>query len=133
MTYTFLKFWCDHRTSANTANYPTSHPSECDYYSRYNLFYFIRTPMWLCFSLAQYFLYLKLKLSLIFTDSLANFMRIRKKCYAKLSKWTTNRVSRRVNSNHGTLRLHWLMITLKINMVSTQDYYSLTLIDNWNS
>ena len=30
MTYTFLKFWCDHRTSANTANYPTSHPSECD-------------------------------------------------------------------------------------------------------
>ena len=30
MTYTFLKFWCDHRTSANTANYPTGHPSECD-------------------------------------------------------------------------------------------------------
>ena len=60
--------------------------------------------MWFRFSLPQYYLCLKIKLSLTIKDWFANFTKIRKKCSAKLSKWIANRVSRTVNSNPARIK-----------------------------
>ena len=68
-------------------------------YDKYNLFYFLPKPMWFHFSLPQYYLCLKIKLSLTIKDWFVNFTKIRKKHSAKLSKWIANRVSQTVNSN----------------------------------
>ena len=66
-------------------------------YNKYNLFYFLPKPVWFRFSLPQYYLCLKIKLSL--NDWFAIFTKIRKTCSTKLSKWIANRVSQTVNSN----------------------------------
>ena len=67
-------------------------------YSKYNLLYFLPIPMWSHFSLPQYYLCLKIKLSLTIKDWFTNFTKIREKCSAKLSKWIANGVLQTINS-----------------------------------
>ena len=56
----FSKIRCDHRTSTNAANHPTSYPCECDC-NMINIMYFIfcqnQRDFGLRFSLAQYYLF----------------------------------------------------------------------------
>ena len=71
-------------------------------YDKYNLFYFLPKPMWFHFSLPQYYLCLKIKLSLAIKDRFANFTKITKKCSVKLSKWIANCILQTVNLNPET-------------------------------